>query len=266
MHVDSGLRLGMAEEADASAAPAQSRPVSYAGSAEEDKELQAIFERTYGPVRAAEFSAAPPSTAAEEPAGRDVLLGSRPEYLLVDGYNIIFAWDELKEAAGTMWTRLCSVLMDLLCSYQGYRKCRVILVFDAYGFPRSWERCYATTTSTWSTPREAGDCGRLYPSGPPMRWPEASGPGGYLGSAEQLIILGHSALGISGPGTFRQEDWTGPGRRWPPSWRGTAGEVRGGGEAMERPEGRRNERAGREEPCEHPRLPAGRDRAKRAHS
>lgn len=54
------------------------------------------------------------------------------KYLLVDGYNIIFAWEELRELAKTDIAAARDKLMDILCNYQGYRKCEVILVFDAY--------------------------------------------------------------------------------------------------------------------------------------
>ena len=54
------------------------------------------------------------------------------EYLLVDGYNIIFAWEELNELARTTIDGARHKLMDILCNYQGYKKCTLILVFDAY--------------------------------------------------------------------------------------------------------------------------------------
>ena len=54
------------------------------------------------------------------------------EYLLVDGYNIIFAWDELRELSETDLAAARGKLADILCNYQGYRKCTLILVFDAY--------------------------------------------------------------------------------------------------------------------------------------
>ncbi len=64
-------------------------------------------------------------------------LAQKPEkkkerYLLVDGYNIIFAWDELKELAKVSIDGARGRLMDILCNYQGIRKCHLILVFDAY--------------------------------------------------------------------------------------------------------------------------------------
>lgn len=54
------------------------------------------------------------------------------EYLLVDGYNIIFAWPELKALADTNLDAARLKLQDILCNYQGFKKCRVILVFDGY--------------------------------------------------------------------------------------------------------------------------------------
>ena len=62
----------------------------------------------------------------------------RKEYLLVDGYNIIFAWEELRELAKINIDGARGRLMDILSNYQGIRKCTLILVFDAYkveGFP-----------------------------------------------------------------------------------------------------------------------------------
>lgn len=54
------------------------------------------------------------------------------EYLLVDGYNVIFAWQELKELAEKNMDSARGKLLDLLCNYQGIKKCNLIVVFDAY--------------------------------------------------------------------------------------------------------------------------------------
>lgn len=54
------------------------------------------------------------------------------EYLLVDGYNIIHAWPELKELAAVNLDAARTSLQDILCNYQGYKKCKVIVVFDGY--------------------------------------------------------------------------------------------------------------------------------------
>ena len=68
---------------------------------------------------------------------RELICALEPaeEFVLVDGYNILFAWDELKELAKSNLDAARHVLMNLLCNYQGYRGCAVILVFDAYKVP-----------------------------------------------------------------------------------------------------------------------------------
>lgn len=62
----------------------------------------------------------------------DTSSGTEEEYLLVDGYNIIFAWEELSELAKVNIDGARYRLMDILCNYQGYKKCTLIVVFDAY--------------------------------------------------------------------------------------------------------------------------------------
>ena len=105
-----------------------------AGGAAMDKELQAIYERTYGPVKERAFvPASPRGERPPQPRAKPVPEG--PEYLLVDGYNIIHAWDELKDVAADNLDAARQLLMDLLCNYQGLRRCEVILVFDAYRVP-----------------------------------------------------------------------------------------------------------------------------------
>ena len=54
------------------------------------------------------------------------------EYLLVDGYNIIFAWEQLKDLAKINMDAAREALIEIIANYQGYRKCHAIVVFDAY--------------------------------------------------------------------------------------------------------------------------------------
>ena len=54
------------------------------------------------------------------------------EYILVDGYNVIFSWDNLRELSKVTIDGARDALINILCNYQGYKKCRIILVFDAY--------------------------------------------------------------------------------------------------------------------------------------
>ncbi len=101
-----------------------------------EEELKAIFERTYGPVKKERGSfekrvrrSSPESVSAYRPAKKEM---PQEQYLLVDGYNIIFSWEDLNELSRVNMEGARSKLADLLCNYQGYRKCHVILVFDAY--------------------------------------------------------------------------------------------------------------------------------------
>lgn len=106
---------------------------SYGGSYEDEKELQAIFERTFGPVKR-ERNAFQKKVVHAAPDYGKYTPKKKPqeEYLLVDGYNIIFAWEDLKELAEADIHAAQDKLMDILSNYQGFKKCTLILVFDAY--------------------------------------------------------------------------------------------------------------------------------------
>lgn len=99
--------------------------------AKEEKELEEIFIRTYGKVERKLSSSASVYTATSKKKStkKDEQV---QEFLLVDGYNVIFAWDDLKELANVNIAAARNKLMDALCNYQGFKKCTVILVFDAY--------------------------------------------------------------------------------------------------------------------------------------
>ena len=113
------------------------RAADYRSALAADKELMAIFERTYGPIRRDPVQAM--RTVKRRPAAESQARRSPsrpqpegPEHLLVDGYNVIFAWDELKALAADNLDAARQRLMDILCNYAGYRQCVPILVFDAY--------------------------------------------------------------------------------------------------------------------------------------
>jgi ribosomal protection tetracycline resistance protein len=111
------------------------KSVAPGGAPELEKELLAIFERTYGAIRRRDVL---PQMMLRSEDKREFLqsLGPADDFLLVDGYNILFAWDELKELARTSLDTARHMLMNLLCNYQGYRGCTLILVFDAYKVPQ----------------------------------------------------------------------------------------------------------------------------------
>lgn len=107
---------------------------SYSGSYAEEEELQAIFERTFGPIkkdRGATFQKKVVHAPSEYPRRRSTPK-KQDEYLLVDGYNIIFSWEDLRELAKINIDAARDQLMEVMSNYQGYKKCFLILVFDAY--------------------------------------------------------------------------------------------------------------------------------------
>ena len=149
MHVESGWNAPAGQETELE------KPVTAKNWKEEnekywatEKELEEIFERTYGPIR--KLGEEPPagrSVKGWKKSRRDPLEGygkstsdykqkktpdGEKENQLVDGYNIIFAWEDLKELAAANIDGAREKLMDILCNYQGFKKCTLILVFDAY--------------------------------------------------------------------------------------------------------------------------------------
>lgn len=126
MHIESCLKKAEKEIVTESV-PIVSSGSAYSGF-DDDKELEQIFERTYGPAKRKEWKRTRIQT--EMPVAKEKKPKER--YLLVDGYNIIFSWDELRDLSEVNITSARNALMDILSNYQGYKKDTVILVFDAY--------------------------------------------------------------------------------------------------------------------------------------
>ena len=103
-----------------------------------DKELMKIFEQTYGPVKKHRETELKRHFKPTENSGdqkyrkKAAPTYDGTEYVLVDGYNVIFSWDSLKKLAEDNIDGARSALVNILCNYQGFRKCELILVFDAY--------------------------------------------------------------------------------------------------------------------------------------
>lgn len=102
-----------------------------------DKELMEIFEQTYGPIKNknpnnSHFSFTEKAKTPNPKKLPKVPKYEGPEYLLVDGYNVIFAWENLNKLAESSIDGARNALINILCNYQGYKKCEVIVVFDAY--------------------------------------------------------------------------------------------------------------------------------------
>ena len=127
-----------------------------------------------------------------------------PEYLLVDGYNIIFAWDDLNELARTDLDAARHRLIQILCNYQGYRRCELILVFDAYkvkGNPGSMERHHGISV-IYTKEAETADMyieKVTHTLAKQHRVRVATSDG-----LEQIIILGHGAVRVPAR-QFREE-------------------------------------------------------------
>ena len=141
MHLPSCMAADAPEEKQSMA-----RIRSFAEKTVSDEELMAIFERTYGKLGGDPYRAFK-KTKAVAPDTKSVRLPDYegPDYLLVDGYNIIFAWDELKRIAAENLDAARAELINMMCSYQGCTGYEIIVVFDAYrvkGRHRDVEKYY----------------------------------------------------------------------------------------------------------------------------
>lgn len=196
MHLPSCL-VQQPEKTESPPAAARHSHGSYDSFAE-DKELMAIFERTYGKInRDTRQALYTPKDDVPVYHGTKNPASDAPEYVLVDGYNIIFAWDELKALAQESLDAARSRLVHILCNYCGYRQCNLIVVFDAYkvkGQHREIERFHnidivytkeAETADSYieKTSRELS---RRY------RVRVATSDG-----MEQMVILGNGALRVT---------------------------------------------------------------------
>ena len=121
MHLESVLRPKPA------AAPAAAPRVRTQNLDLDEKELHRIIEREFGPQKTPLYR--PPAAKAEAAV---TLPPRRKEYLIVDGYNMIFAWDGLREQAGYDLSGARERLLDLLSNYCGFHPCELIVVFDSY--------------------------------------------------------------------------------------------------------------------------------------
>ena len=196
MHVESGWGKAKPARPEVQAAP-QRRAMAYRATLEEDAELLKIFERTYGPIKRDPLAAFRPVQKTERPDFAAEQWEIAPEYLLVDGYNIIFAWDELNALSKESLDAARHRLMDILCNYQGYQKCVLILVFDAYrvpGSPGAIEQ-YHNIHVVYTKEAETADMfieRVTHEIGKSRRVRVATSDG-----MEQVIILGHGALRVS---------------------------------------------------------------------
>lgn len=184
------------EESAPASAPIRRGGATYSGSREEEKALEAIFRRTYGDVKPRAFT---PQAELRRGEISHITQTAEPgdTFLLVDGYNIIFAWEELSKLAREDLDAARNQLIHILSNYQGMRHCKVILIFDAYrvkGGQGSVEKVnnifvvYTKQAETADTYIER----TTYELGKHYRVRVATSDG-----MEQTIILGHESQRIS---------------------------------------------------------------------
>ena len=123
MHLESCLKPPVEETAPAAAPRYRSLSI-------DDRELEAIMEREFGKIKRPQYSARQVNAAASKP-----VFEKKPEFIIVDGYNLIFAWDELKKLAADRLDLARGRLMDMLSNYCGFTKAKLVLVFDGFRTP-----------------------------------------------------------------------------------------------------------------------------------
>ena len=173
-----------------------------------DKELMQIFEQTYGPVRRKVYSE-PKRYQTVEYSERKKKKNlpsdyNGVEYVLVDGYNVIHAWDNLRELVSENMDLARNLLINTLCNYQGYKKCELILVFDAYKIKRHdrEEEKVNNITIVYTKEAETADMyieRASYKLAKNNRVRVVTSDG-----MEQLIIIGNGAIRVSAK-EFREE-------------------------------------------------------------
>lgn len=198
MHVDSGLRFGENDREEEEQVVTPQMVNTYKQRVAADKELMEIFERTYGKIKRDERSAM--RTEKRPPALKTPKLPlppKGPEYLLVDGYNIIFGWEELNRLAKENLELARARLINILCNYQGFRRCNLILVFDAYrvkGNHREIEKEHGITV-VYTKEAETADMyieKTAHELGKGHRVRVATSD-----NVEQIIIMGSGAIRVS---------------------------------------------------------------------
>ena len=170
-----------------------------------DKELMEIFEQTYGPVKNRNNNPAQKHFTFTESKDKHSSKPQKPvkkydgrEYLLVDGYNVIFSWDNLRELSKDNIDGARNTLINILCNYQGCKKCEVIVVFDAYkvrGNVREVEKVN-NISIVYTKEAETAD---MYIEKATHELAKANNKVRVVTSdaLEQVIILGNGALRVS---------------------------------------------------------------------
>lgn len=170
-----------------------------------DKELEAIFEKTFGPIKRKKYTETKTRNYNQKTKKyKGKQNNNLPECILVDGYNIIFAWDELKEIASKNIDGARDRLLDILSNYQGYKDNTVIVVFDAYNVNRHKETIYKHN-NVYVVFTKAAETADMYIAKTTHQMASKYRVTVATSDAlEQLIIMGHGAFRMSAM-NFKEE-------------------------------------------------------------
>ncbi|WP_308619304.1 TetM/TetW/TetO/TetS family tetracycline resistance ribosomal protection protein [uncultured Eubacterium sp.] len=167
-----------------------------------DKELMEIFEQTYGKIKHknpnnSHFTFTEKTEKQNPKKMPKAPKYEGPEYLLVDGYNVIFSWDNLKKLADSSIDGARNALINILCNYQGYKKCEVIVVFDAYKVKGNHREIEKVNNITVVYTKEA-ETADMYIEKASLDLAKKHKVRVVTSDAlEQVIILGNGALRVS---------------------------------------------------------------------
>lgn len=167
---------------------------SYAG----DKELMEIFEKTFGPVKRRQYTEKVVKSYSDSKPYKAKKNNTKlPDCVLVDGYNIIFAWEELKDIASKNIDGARDRLLDILSNYQGYKGYTVIVVFDAYNVENHKETIYKHNNIYVVFTKEAETADMYIAKTTHKMANKYKVTVATSDALEQLIILGHGAIRMS---------------------------------------------------------------------
>lgn len=205
MHVKTDTNYNNLEAVEEQTGMASSFDTSNLNTYASDKELEEIFEKTFGKVKRKKTSTPTIRRYDSQPkkykgSGKSNL----PECVLVDGYNIIFAWEELKNIAKTNIDGARDKLLDIMSNYQGYQGNTVIVVFDAYNVKRHSETIYKHDNIFVVYTKEAETADMYIAKTTHKISSKYRVTVATSDALEQLIIMGHGALRMSAA-NFKEE-------------------------------------------------------------
>ena len=181
---------------DGDSSPVIRTKTDYKGTVEEDRELMRIFEATYGKIKQRKLPERKENSAKAEKQPRRKAMPKGEEFLLIDGYNLIFASDELKRLAEGELGHARDTLIRLICNYKGVKNCKIIIVFDAYNTNTKDISCeeYGEVSVVYTKARQTADAyieRTTYKITEPDRVRVVTSD-----YKEQLIVLGNGALRV----------------------------------------------------------------------